>query len=236
MIKTLLIDDDELSRLNLRLICEQLEEVKVCGEFDNALKAYEFHKLEPVDLLFLDIEMPQFSGLDLVRSIEHLPHIIFITSKEGYAATAFDYLENVVDYIVKPVSMTRLQKALKRYEQLIEPIPTSSDVEAPLRQEFIFVKADKKYIRIDLEDLLYIEMMGDYAIFKTHQAKIVINNSLKSITNQLQHDYFLRVHRSYIVNISKIENIEHNSLVIEKKVIPISRTYRPTLLDRLSLI
>ncbi|MEN0005497.1 MAG: LytTR family DNA-binding domain-containing protein [Bacteroidota bacterium] len=239
MIQTILIDDDELSRLNLRLICDQLPEIELCGEFENPLEALAFHQQNPVDLFLLDIEMPQLSGLDLVRSISQLPDIIFISSKENYAAVAFDYLERVIDYVVKPVSLNRIQKALERYHQAQSPAiaPATSDVTTPLPSSpFIFVKVDKKYVRIDLNDLLYVEIMGDYAIFKTTHDKYVVHQSLKHIKDELQHEHFVKVHRSFLVNISKITNIEHNSLLVADRVIPVSRTHRADLMSRLSFI
>lgn len=231
--RILIVDDDECSRLNLRFVCVQIKGVEIAGEFENAFSAYLFLKENPIDLILLDIEMPQFSGMDLVRSAQELPAVIFITSKEEYAATAFNYIENVVDYIVKPVSLLRLQKALERFqhagESAVVTFPKASN-------PFIFVKTDKRYIRIDLNDLLYVESLGDYSIFKTSQHRHVVNTPLKHIHQQLQESQFIKVHRSYIVNMSRIVDIENNSLVIGGKVIPISRSHRPELMRRLPLL
>lgn len=231
--RILIIDDDECSRLNLRFACEQINGVEIAGEFENAIGAYQSLKNNPVDLLLLDIEMPQFSGLDLVRNTKELPAIIFISSKEQYAATAFNYLDNVIDYIVKPVSLQRLQKALGRFRKGCgcagPPIPAASN-------HFIFLKTDKRYVRIDLDDLLYIESLGDYSIFKTTRGKHVVNTPLKYIHEQLKSPHFVKVHRSYIVNLTRIVDIENNSLVIDGKVIPISRSHRNELMNMLPLL
>lgn len=231
--RILIVDDDELSRLNLRFICEQIEELEIGGEFEDAMSAYHSLQQEPADLLLLDIEMPQFSGMDLVRSARKLPAIIFITSKEHYAASAFNYIENVIDYIVKPVSLPRLQKAMERFhhprENAAAPAPEASS-------PFIFVKTDKRYVRVDLDNLLYIESLGDYSIFKTSKGQLVVNTPLKNILQQLKGSQFVKVHRSYIVNLTKIADIENNSLVIDGKVIPISRSHRNDLMKRLPLI
>jgi len=232
--RILIVDDDECSRLNLRFTCEQIEGLEIAGEFEDALSAYRFLQDNPVDLLLLDIEMPQFSGMDLVRSTRELPSIIFITSKEGYAATAFDYIGNVIDYIVKPASLARLQKALERVAPSTGPAEPSAIPGA--NPAFIFVKIDKRYVRIDLDGLLYIESLGDYSVFRTNTGKHVVNSPLKRIHQQLKRAQFMKVHRSYIVNITKIVDIEHNSLVIDGKVIPISRSQRSELMRRLPLL
>ncbi|MCB0578744.1 MAG: response regulator transcription factor [Phaeodactylibacter sp.] len=231
--RILIVDDDECARLHLRFACEQLGTVEIAGEFEDAFSAHAFLKDNPVDLILLDIEMPRFSGMDLVRSARELPAIIFITSKEDYAAAAFNYIDHVVDYIVKPVSLPRLQKALERFAQPRDnkgaPIPEASN-------PFIFVKADKRYVRIDLDDLLYVESLGDYSVFKTARGKHVANTPLKEIHKQLRSAQFIKVHRSYIVNMTKIVDIESNSLVIGGKVIPISRSHRNELMRRLPLL
>lgn len=242
MIKVFLIDDDEVSRLNLRLVCGQLPDIDIVGEFDSAIQAYEALGNNTVDLLLLDIEMPQLSGMDLVRSVQHLPSIIFITSNESYAATAFDYLDNVVDYIVKPVRLQRLQIALQRYHSRHPHSRSPSGQthtlsgQAQTPPPHIFVKTDKKHVRIPLQDLLYVEVKGDYAIFKTTTGQQIVNASLKYVEEQLPPDNFVKVHRSFIVNIHRIDDIEQHSLVIGPKVIPISRAHRATLMERLPLL
>lgn len=239
MTRCLIVDDEEMCRVNLRIICEQVEGISVVAELDSALDALAFLKENTVDLLLLDIEMPNFSGMDLVRSIDYLPGIIFISSKENYAATAFDYLEQTVDYIVKPVSRKRLLLALQRFQRLHPPaLPDPApkfgqSADLPPVDDFIFIKTERRYVRVNLDDLLYVEINGDYSIFKTVTGQHIVNTPLKQINDRLEHPNFIQVHRSYIVNITKVVDIEDNNLLINGKIIPISRSQRGKLMERI---
>lgn len=228
--RCLIVDDEEMSRKNLQLLCEKIEDLQVAGVFHNALDAFYWLQKETVDLIFLDIEMPGLSGLELVKSAPQLPMVIFTTSKTDYAAEAFDLKEIVVDYITKPVTMPRLLKALERVKKTNAASPLTVEL------NYIFIKTDKRLVRIDLEDLHYIETVGDYVLFKTKDQQHIVHSSLKAIDEKLRHPNFLKVHRSYIVNLTKIVDIEENTLVIEKKVIPVSRAHKSLLMQKINLI
>lgn len=233
MIRCVIVDDEEMSRVNLRLICGQFKNLEVVGEFDNAFCAFEFLKGHPVDLLMLDIEMPKFSGMDLVRSVSDLPAIIFISSKDNYAADAFEYLEKTVDYLVKPVSQKRLRQALERFERQQQSVTSFNMPAVETEEPYIFIKVERRYVRISLSDLLYVESSGDYSIFKTASNQYIVNTPLRDINERINHPNFIKVHRSYIINLSKVVDIEDNSLLINGKLIPISRSQRSILMKRI---
>lgn len=233
MIRCVIVDDEEMSRVNLRLICGQFKNLEVVSEFDNAFCAFEFLKEHTVDLLLLDIEMPKFSGMDLVRSVSALPAIIFISSKDNYAADAFEYLEKTVDYLVKPVSQKRLRQALERFERQQQSAPSLNMPAVETEEQFIFIKVERRYVRISLNELLYVESSGDYSIFKTVSNQYIVNTPLRDINARINHPNFIKVHRSYIINLSKVVDIEDNSLLINGKLIPISRSQRTLLMKRI---
>jgi len=239
--RCIIVDDENMSRAHLAHLCKRIESLEIVGTFADALSAYRFLAVEAVDLVFLDVEMPDFSGIELVQQLQQPPAVIFISSKEGYALKVFDFIESVVDYLLKPVTLPRLLKAIERYQRQLATGGLNSQPAAgqPLEMRegaaarHIFVKTERKYVRIDLDDLLYVETMGDYAIFKTTQQQYTVHATLKSIDERLNLPNFFKVHRSFIVNLDKIKDIEDNSLLIKHKVIPISRTHRAQLMDRI---
>ncbi len=237
--RCLIVDDEEMSRVHIQGICQKLPDVEIMGIFDNALAANDYLSQHPVDLIFLDIEMPDCSGIEFVKNMEQVPGIIFTTAKENYAIKAFDLIDHVVDYIVKPVASMRLLRAINRFKaQRSNAAETTADTTSPIptytSDDFIFVKSEKRLVRINLEDLLYVETTGDYSIFKLQNGQqFVVQSSLKNIGAKIQHPNFIKVHRSYIVNLNKIVDIEENTLVIDRKVIPISRAHRAGLLERI---
>lgn len=228
----IIIDDEEMARTSLRLLCSKIKDLKVKKDFDNAVDALKYLQSHQVDLVFLDVEMPEFTGFDLVKSSTELPYIIFVTSRSDYAAEAFEFKELVVDFITKPVTLPRLIKAVERMRQIADD-DTQNLVKTT---EYIFVKTDRRYVRIDLSDLLYIETVGDYVKFKTSSDQFIVHSTLKNVDSQINHPDFLKVHRSYIVNLSKVKDIEDNTLVIERTVIPVSRAQKPILLKRIAAL
>lgn len=242
--RCVIVDDEELSRVHLKQQCQRIDELEVVAVFADALGAYQYLQKEAVDLVFLDIEMPDFNGIDLVKQLDRPPAIIFITSKEDYALETYDFIETVVDYILKPVTLPRLLKAIQRYKKAYHPASdqyfskektkTNTAPAARKEERFLFVKSERKYVRIDLQDLLYVETVGDYSIFKTVTDQHIVHTTLKSVAERLQHPNFIKVHRSYIVNISKIRDIEDSNLLIEDKIIPISRNHRSALMERIA--
>lgn len=240
MIRCIIVEDEEMSRVNMNRLCQFIDDLKIVASFDNALDALQFLRREKVDLMFLDIEMPHLNGIELVKSTADLPAIVFTTGSANYAAQTFDFIEQVLDYLIKPIALPRLLKAIERYrhrcETSIEPIKPEASAFQEAHSDAIFLKTtDKRLVRIALDELFYIETTGDYTLFKTKDQQYIAHTSLKSIESRLHHPSFIKVHRSYIVNLRHIVDIEEGSVLIGKKVIPVSRSHRATLMEHLAL-
>jgi DNA-binding LytR/AlgR family response regulator len=188
------------------------------------MAALNWLKNNDTDVVLLDIEMPDLSGMDLIKSVEKLPQIIFITGYTEYALEAFEY--HVTDFVPKPVTLPRLIRAIERAEELNNNVKSQG-------QNEIFVRVDGRFVRLELKDILYVESLGDYVTFVTENKKYIVHSTLKNIDDKLTNKNFLKVHRSYIINITKVVDIEENNLVIKDKVIPISRAHKPLLMKKI---
>lgn len=249
--RCLIVEDEQMSRAHLAHLCKRIDQLEIVRVFDNALDAYHFLEEHEVDLVFLDVEMPDFTGIELVQQLSNPPAVIFTTSKADYAAKAFEFIELVADYLLKPITLPRLLKAIRRVQaqplavvhkasglpmpdaDTLPSTATATPLQPRMTDQHIFVKTERKYVRIDLRELLYVETVGDYSIFKTATGQHTVHATLKSIGERLPNPQFFKVHRSYIVNIAKIKDIEDSNLLIEDKIIPISRTQRPELMERI---
>ncbi len=227
--KYIIVDDDEMARASLTSMCEKISDIELVGTFENGLSALECLKNNAIDLVFLDIQMPDLTGIDLVKSIENLPQIVFTTGHSEYALEAFEH--QVTDFLVKPVEFPRLIKAVERARKLGGRSTAGGGV-----MEEIYVKVDGRFVRLALEDILYIESLGDYVTFRTDKEKFIVHSTLKNIDEKIKNPDFLKVHRSYIVNLSKVVDIEDTNLVIKDKIIPISRAHKPVLMSRIKTI
>jgi DNA-binding LytR/AlgR family response regulator len=196
------------------------------------MEAYNAINEEPVDLLLLDIEMPDMTGLELIKNLGNKkPLIIFTTAKKDYAVEAFEL--NVVDYLVKPVTPARFLQAIERANETVE----SNKEEVKVgEQEFVFVKDNGILKRINVDDIMYLEAMGDYVKVHTQQKFHVLHATLKSIEEKLPLSKFIRVHRSYIVSLNKIDFIQEGIITIGKASIPVADTYKSVLNKRLNLL
>ncbi len=233
MIKCIVIDDDKMSRELMSSYISKLDSLDKVGEFDNALDGMKFIKENEVDVIFLDIEMPDFSGLDMLKSTNELPQVIFITSNREYAVEAFEH--SVCDFLVKPVDFSRFVKASERV------IPKQAEVQENetdtdnSNTKYIFIKVDTRFVKLNLDDILYLEANGDYVVFKTANKGYIVHTTMKKINDKLPNNKFIKVHRSYIVNIDKIVDIEDTTLLIDKKIIPVSRSKKDDLMKSLNL-
>lgn len=226
----IVVDDELMSRQSLQRLCQQHGSLTVAGTFDSATAALDFLTDQPVDLIWLDVEMPGLSGFGLLEQLPSIPFVVLTTSKTEYAFDAFQY--QVTDYLQKPISLPRFKISVEKVLELSGRTHTHTN--SPERCE-IYVKTEGRYIRLPFESISYIENMGDYVkIFTTSQTHIV-HATMKSIEEKLGTP-FLRVHRSYIVHLDKIVDIEENTLVIRDKVIPISRANKAELMNRLNLL
>ncbi|GDX53015.1 DNA-binding response regulator [Bacteroidota bacterium] len=224
--KCLVVDDDKISR---ELMCEcinETEDLVLSNVCKSAIEASNYLAKNEVDLIFLDVEMPKMSGLELLKSLNHKPQVILVTAKEKYAVEAFEY--EVTDYLVKPVNHTRFLKAIQKVRTKSAP----SKIES-VKGGNIFIKVDSELINLPTTDILWIEALGDYVNFITAAKKYVVLSTMKNIEAKLPSKEFVRVHRSYLVRIDKIKKISEDILLVENKLIPVSKSYKKELLDRL---
>jgi DNA-binding LytR/AlgR family response regulator len=228
----LIIDDNKIARTTMRQLAGKVPDLVVVAECADAMEAFEKLRAQPVDLLLLDIEMPGMTGLELTRDLGGMrPLIIFISSKKEYAADAFDL--NVVDYLVKPVTTPRFIQAIDKAREILE----CNKEEVKLRaDEFIFIRDSNIVRRLRLDNILYAEAMGDYVKLYTSERFYAVHATLKTVEERLPASRFLRVHRSYLVAIDKIDTLDGGALVVYGKPLPVADAYRAALNRRMNIL
>ncbi len=226
--KCIIVDDEPLARNFLERYCLKHGALEVMGSFPDSESALNYLTCNEIDVLFLDVEMPGSSGFDLLDKLLYMPKVILTTSKAEYAFNAFQY--NVTDYLKKPITFNRFQEAINKITEALN----NTIVETTL--EDIFIKTEGKFIRLSYEDILYIESMGDYVKYFTHAKYYLTHSTLKAVEEKMNTKQFMKVHRSYIVNLRKIKDIQDNSLVIEGKVIPISKAFKQGVMVRINVM
>ena len=234
-LRCLVVDDDPLSVQVVLNCIANTPFLTAVGSFTNPVEAAESLRTDPVDLLFLDVEMPVLSGMDLLRTLQHPPLVVLITGSKDYAVEAF--AQAVVDYLVKPVSYPRfLQASQKVLETLERQAATSADaIEAVAPDaDYTFVKVDNKLVRVNFDDVRYVEALGDYVHVVTGQSKLIVYSTMKAVEEKFPTSRFVRVHRSFIVNFNRIQALEDNAVIIEGKHIPVGQTYLREVMQRLN--
>lgn len=226
--KCIIVDDEPMARSFLERYCEKMGNIEVSASFGDAADALEFLRTNEINILFLDVEMPGISGFQLLDQLLYMPKVILTTSKTEYAFDAFQY--NVTDYIRKPISFKRFQDAVGKIVPPVDSYTTNG------LTDDIFIKADGKFIRLSYKDILYIESNGDYVKYYTATKYYLTHSTLKAVEEKIAHKHFMKVHRSYIVNLHKIKDIQDHSLVIEGNVIPISKAMRPEVMERIHVM
>lgn len=227
-IQCLIVDDEPMARDVIRRYIEKVPVLHLAGECGNAIDAMVFLHNQTVDLIFLDIRMPHLTGTDFVKSLRNIPKVIFTTAYKEYALEGFEL--NVVDYLLKPIRFDRFLRAvIKAFPQKNEEL-TNNHVAAPLQEKkvnsgFIYLKADRKMIKVMLDDILYIESARDYLKVFTHNGSIITRQTISSIEAMLSESEFIRIHRSYIVSIKKISSFTHETVEIGKIELPIGKFY-----------
>ncbi|HMO62781.1 MAG TPA: LytTR family DNA-binding domain-containing protein [Ferruginibacter sp.] len=228
----LIVDDNKLARTTMRQLASHINDLKVAGECADAIEAYNLLQHTHTDIILLDIEMPGVNGIDFTRSLgTHKPVIIFTTSKKDYAVEAFDL--NVADYVVKPVTPARFIQAIDKARQVINSTKVKVTYHA---DAFVFIKESSVIRRIDLTELLFAEAMGDYVKLHTAQKFYIIHNTLKNVEDKLDKQKFIRVHRSYIIALDKIDSIRDGVVQIGAHTIPVADAYRSLLQKKLSIL
>jgi two-component system response regulator LytT len=234
----IIIDDEKVARAIVKTLCSRIDSLSVLEEFSNALGAIKYLNENTVDLIFLDIHMPDFNGLDFIKSLKKPPKIILITSDSKFAMEAFEY-DFMVDYLLKPLEFNSFNKAIeKAYIKEFELGSKSAIAKSitNVTENDFYINIDRRLIKIDLPSIYLIEAKGDYIKIKTENKDYLVHSTMKKIEEKLPRSLFLKIHRSFIINIKKIIDIEDNSVLIQKDVIPVSRSKRPELMKRLDLL
>ena len=229
--KCIIVEDELMARKALENLCRKVEWLVVAGSFEHAADAVDVVNEGNVELLFLDIELPGMSGLEFLEQLPYLPQVVFTTSNKDYAFEAYQY--DVTDFLKKPITQQRFLRAVEKIELREKQLKAIATVSAAHE---IYIKSEGKFIRLPYRDILYFENVGDYVKVVMPGENHIIHGSLKSIDQRIQNPRFIKVHRSYIVNMDKIKDIEDNTLVIGSKVIPISRAHKPILLRSINFL
>lgn len=233
----IIIDDESTARAIISQLCLNTDSLNVLEEFPNAIHAIKYLNQHEIDLIFLDIHMPDFTGFDFIETLKNPPKIILTTSDSNFAIQAFEY-DCIVDYLVKPITPERFKKAIRKanvaQNKSLE-FSSSEKIETVSGND-LYVNIDRRLIKIDIPSIYLIEAKGDYIHVKTEDKNYTVHSTLKKIEDKLPSNLFLKIHRSYIINFNKIIDIEDNSVLIKKDVIPVSRSNRPELMRRLNLL
>ncbi|ATL47569.1 DNA-binding response regulator [Chitinophaga caeni] len=223
MIRCIAVDDEPLALEIIDDFVKRVPFIVLEQKFENAARALQYLQDHPVDLIFLDIKMPDITGIDFLHSLKNPPAVIFTTAFQEYAFKGFEL--DVVDYLLKPIPFERFLKAVSKVQEYLQ-VKEGKSGETEVVSDYIFVKTEYKIIKIDLEDILYVEALKDYVKIYTPQQKILTLRSLKSLEMKLPKDKFIRVHRSFLVSLNKISAVEKNTILIANQSIPISEGYR----------
>jgi len=227
-IKCIIVDDEPMARDVIRRYIQKIPTLKLLGEFGNAIEATIFLQEQPVDMIFLDIKMPQLSGTEFVRSLRNVPKIIFTTAHKEYAHEGFEL--DVTDYLLKPIRFDRfiraVNKAFPQKQQEAEGHGSIVNEELKSVTSFIYLRVDRKMIKVLLDDILYIESDKDYVKVFTDKGFIITRQTIASVEAMLSESQFIRIHRSYIVSLNKLKSFTAETVEIVNKELPIGKLYR----------
>ena len=216
-IRCIITDDEPMASKGLRGYIEKVDFLTLVGECEDAIQLNTMLKTQQVDLIFLDIEMPEMTGLELLSNLTNPPKVIIVSAYERYALKGYEF--NVVDYLLKPVSFDRFIKSVNRIHALLQ-------TESKEDNDYIFVKSDKQFKKILFKDILFVESMENYVVIQTVSCKEMVYTTLKQLYESLPQPIFQQTHRSYIVNIEKVTAIDGNQLTIPPYKIPVARNFR----------
>lgn len=237
--KCIIVDDEATARAIMEELCANLPDFEVVAQFPNALEALKYLNQNEIDVIFLDIHMPLLTGIDFIRTLKNPPKVVFTTSDKEFAIEAFEY-DFIVDYLIKPITHHRFQKTIGKLKSAFAlALAGTGDRAHTLegrKEEDLYINIDRRLVKLKLGDILLIEAKGDYIEIKTVQTTHRVHSTLKKIKEKLPESLFMQIHRSYIINFTKIIDIQDNSVLIERSVIPISRSQRPNLMQRLNLL
>lgn len=230
----IIVDDDPASIKVIEQLVQQNQQLTLIGNAKDAMEAMAYLQNNQVDIVLLDIEMPGMSGLDFINTLMEKPEIILITSQKDYAIDAFDY--EVTDYLLKPVSFQRFLKAINRAtSNITQRTQSETNNHQQESSSTIFVKEKNQFSRLERDEILFVEAFGDYVNIYTSNQKYTIHSTMKNMEKKLDDNNFMRVHRSYIVNLGKIETFDETLVFIQRNMIPIGGSFKDKLIKRLNL-
>ncbi|SEW51331.1 LytR/AlgR family response regulator transcription factor [Chitinophaga arvensicola] len=233
MIKCIITDDEPLAREGIASYVKEVDFLHLTGICENPVELVNLLKQHPADLLFLDIQMPKLSGIDFLKMVQHPPMVVITTAFPEYALEGFQL--NVLDYLLKPVTFDRFFKAATKardYHQLMNPAAKAEAPPPDPEADYFFIKCGTRYEKIQVEDILFVEGMQNYSSIYTKKGKYMTLLYLKNLEQQLPAQSFIRVHKSYIVAVNKIDSIQGNEICIQSHQIPISRNYRESVIQQ----
>lgn len=222
-IKCVITDDEPMARKGLQSYVEKVDFLSLEAVFEDAMQLNTYLQTSRPDLIFLDIEMPYLSGLDILSTIENPPYVIITTAYEKYALKGYEL--NVADYLLKPISFDRFLKAVNKIYSMMQTKEETPD--------FIFVRSDRQMYKIFFKDILYVKSMENYICLYTEKEKFVIRNTMKHMIDSLPSSMFLQIHKSYLINIEKIDMINGNQIIIGDEAITIARNFRDEVFDKI---
>lgn len=228
MIKCIIVDDEPLAREGMRMNIEELDNLELVGEFASAAEASKFLLKNKVDLMFLDVEMPGTTGIDFLKNLDNPPMVILTTAYPQYAVEAYEL--DVVDYLVKPIKFERFVRSVAKADEIMK-MSASPCIFDAYEDKFIFIKSERKYVKVNFDDLLFIEGLKDYVIIHATHGKYMTAMNVKTIFNKLPENTFFRVSKSYIVNVNHIDDIDGAYINIKGNQVPIGRSYRDSFVD-----
>jgi len=232
-IKCIAIDDEPLALEIIEAHIKKFEKLELIGKYNNAIEASEALKKESIELIFCDINMPEISGIDFVKSIvDKKILVVFTTAYSEYAVDAFAL--DALDYMLKPISLERFKKAIERAEEYFEIKNNTLQPQSEMNEGHMFVKADSKMIKINYEDIWYVEAFADYVkIYISAEKRIVTLQTMKNMELSLPQHLFARVHRSYIVAMNKVESIGTHELKLASKIIPLGKNFKESFAEKM---
>lgn len=224
-IQCLVVDDEPSARDVIKHYIAQLPQLSLAGECSNAVQVMGFLQQHPVDLMFLDIHMPQLKGIELLKILKHPPQVILTTAYADYALEGYEL--DVVDYLLKPIPFDRFLKAVQKAMPATQPIvEVTPSAPANANEGFVYFRVDRKMVKVMLSDIYYIECMKDYAKVVTAGGTLVTRQSMNALEALLPESLFLRTHRSFIVSLPKIKSFTHEVIEVDKAEIPIGKLFR----------
>jgi DNA-binding LytR/AlgR family response regulator len=227
----MIVDDDEMSSQCLIHLMQKVEDLNLVNVCTSSLEAISRLEKGDIDLLFLDIEMPVMNGIELLKSLNKPPLVIFTTSHTQFAMEAYE--NNVLDYLVKPIALPKFLKSVEKAKTFLKQPAQKKDV---FNRDYLFLKKNSILNKVHIKDLQWIEAMGDYVTINTQDARYTLHMTLKALEKKLPAGNFLRIHRSYIIQLDHITSIDDNMVCIGKKLIPVGALYREDFMMRLNLL